>query len=830
MSEDYLNIKNYTFEKDIGEGNFGKVKLAIFKKTNEEFAIKILSKEKIKQKMKNTIFQENEIITKFNHINIAYVYQIIEDENNYYIVMEYCKHGELFDYIVKNQKLSEIESSIFFYQLINGVEYIHKLGISHRDLKPENLLLAENNILKIIDFGLSHEFNGDKLLQTKCGSPSYAAPEIIYCSVYDGFKIDIWCCGIILYAMLCGYLPFEGENNDILFKNILECNPEMPEFLSDVSKDMLKKILTTNPKKRIDVIGIKKHEFYLMGKKNCNLDYDIVEKNIIQKRKRKFNKNKIYLNNENSASVSSNSDKKNHIILTTMNSGNLGNKEKKVGNDNFYKTFRKSHMSINTKYNNKINSLNIQQILTDDINQNFIPIQNKNKVPSPNTKTNFVIQCGNFNNNVKILHEDKKIGNELLSNLRNKKNTLFLKIFESTKNKIFKNQNLSGPRYDSQRELNKLNEKGIKTLNNNKKNKNRQKLIKSLNKSKNGFSQKKNSKIFVPFFSNENIFSDKKHHDTYFNNDTYHKRYNSFKDSMNIDSGRKFLFTNNNINTIYNKSKKNILMNNKNNNENINNNCFINFSDRSIRKTSSRKIFKSPDHSSSKEINIKDNNKGNLNLIGLNPTTFFYNNININIKEININSKKETSRLLTNLNRNLTNKIKKDNNKIMFGTSNSAKRIFSAYNKNSNTIKIFNCRHNLNSITNNFNNLGKNMRFVFSEKNIFKDKIVLPTEPKNLLRLKNQKSSERKNNKCETINNEESNLYSIRNNQKSKTDKISKKGYSNSLRRLNTKVENSKRKNNNFDKLFMKIFEEPKKGNKKIPKKNNYQSKKLKLK
>ena len=177
--EDYSSISNYKFIKNIGEGNFGKVKLGIYIPTGEKYAIKILNKKIIKKKMKNTIFKENEIITKFNHINIVYVFQIIEDEENYYIIMEYCKKGELFDYIVSKQRLSEEESSIFFYQLINGLEYIHKKGVAHRDLKPENLLLTKDKTLKIIDFGLSHEFDGLNLLKTKCGSPSYACPEII---------------------------------------------------------------------------------------------------------------------------------------------------------------------------------------------------------------------------------------------------------------------------------------------------------------------------------------------------------------------------------------------------------------------------------------------------------------------------------------------------------------------------------------------------------------------------------------------------------------------------------------------------------------------------
>ena len=226
--------------------------------------------------MKKSIFNENEIIKKLNHINVIYVYQIIENSENYYIIMEYCEKGELFDYIVENQYLTEDESSIFFYQLINGVEHIHNKGIAHRDLKPENLLLTKNKILKIIDFGLSHNIKDNNcLLSTKCGSPSYASPEIITRKFYDGFKTDIWCCGIILYAMLCGYLPFEGENNDELFQNILICKPEFPNFLSENSKRLIIKILNPNPDERISINDIKKDDFYLKGKELCNIDYDI---------------------------------------------------------------------------------------------------------------------------------------------------------------------------------------------------------------------------------------------------------------------------------------------------------------------------------------------------------------------------------------------------------------------------------------------------------------------------------------------------------------------------------------------------------------------------
>ena len=160
-------LKEYMFIKDIGEGNFGKVKLSKLIATNEKFAIKILNKEKLKAQTKSSSINEIEILSKLDHPNVIHVEKIVEDEINFYIIMEYCCDGELFDYIVKSEKLDEIEASIFFYQLIIGMEYIHKQNLAHRDLKPENLLLTKDHILKIIDFGLCHDFDGTKLLKNK---------------------------------------------------------------------------------------------------------------------------------------------------------------------------------------------------------------------------------------------------------------------------------------------------------------------------------------------------------------------------------------------------------------------------------------------------------------------------------------------------------------------------------------------------------------------------------------------------------------------------------------------------------------------------------------
>ena len=179
--------------------------------------------------------------------------------------MEYCENGELFHYIVERQRLTEEESSFFFYQLINGLEYIHSENIVHRDLKPENLLLGKHNILKIIDFGLSNFCEVVNFLETPCGSPCYASPEMVSGKKYNGHIIDIWSTGIILFAMTCGYLPFEDQDNDILFKKILKCKIKYPEYLSDMIVDLMKKILVREPEKRISLDEIKLHPFYIKG-------------------------------------------------------------------------------------------------------------------------------------------------------------------------------------------------------------------------------------------------------------------------------------------------------------------------------------------------------------------------------------------------------------------------------------------------------------------------------------------------------------------------------------------------------------------------------------
>ena len=273
-------LSDYEIKETIGKGTFSIVKLGINKITNEKVAIKILKKKKMqKNKDKLRLEREINILKKLHHINLIKIHKISEESDNYFIVMEYCENGELFNYIVAHERLSEEETAYFFYQLINGLDYIHHKNIVHRDLKPENLLLSQGNILKIVDFGLSnYYYPEEQLLSTPCGSPCYASPEMVCGNKYNGFKIDVWSCGIIIFAMICGYLPFEDPNNEILFKKIMKCKVDYPEYLSEEVLDILNKIIVIDPNKRINIEQIRQHPFYLKGKNEFKKKHkDLIE-------------------------------------------------------------------------------------------------------------------------------------------------------------------------------------------------------------------------------------------------------------------------------------------------------------------------------------------------------------------------------------------------------------------------------------------------------------------------------------------------------------------------------------------------------------------------
>ena len=190
--------------------------------TGEKVAVKMFDKDKISsdESEKKRLEKEIKIIKVIRHRNIVQLYNVFQTSSTIFIVMEHIHGKELFEIIVKKKKLSELESLFYFQQLISGIEYLGKIGIAHRDLKPENLLIDSKKVLKIADFGLSNIYKKNELLSTPCGSPSYAAPEMLSGNKYNGLNADIWSCGIILYTMLCGRLPFEDKDNEKLYEKI----------------------------------------------------------------------------------------------------------------------------------------------------------------------------------------------------------------------------------------------------------------------------------------------------------------------------------------------------------------------------------------------------------------------------------------------------------------------------------------------------------------------------------------------------------------------------------------------------------------------------------
>ncbi|PNX72559.1 SNF1-related protein kinase catalytic subunit alpha KIN10, partial [Trifolium pratense] len=214
-------LQHYKMGKTLGIGSFGKVKIAEHVLTGHKVAIKILNRRKIKNmEMEEKVRREIKILRLFMHHHIIRLYEVVETTTDIYVVMEYVKSGELFDYIVEKGRLQEDEARSFFQQIISGVEYCHRNMVVHRDLKPENLLLDSKWSVKIADFGLSNIMRDGHFLKTSCGSPNYAAPEVISGKLYAGPEVDVWSCGVILYALLCGTLPFDDENIPNLFKKI----------------------------------------------------------------------------------------------------------------------------------------------------------------------------------------------------------------------------------------------------------------------------------------------------------------------------------------------------------------------------------------------------------------------------------------------------------------------------------------------------------------------------------------------------------------------------------------------------------------------------------
>jgi serine/threonine protein kinase len=268
--EDVLDVINdYKFVKPLGTGSTSHVDLYKNVKTNKLVAMKIIevpSGNKMTNREMDIQDQIKMEIVALQKVkggkNCLELYDVIENDktNQLWLSMEYCSEGDLMDKL--DNRLSESDVKNYFAQLLDGVKYIHSVGVVHRDLKPENLLFNAG-ILKISDFGWAGLIKKEKLFDLNCGTEGYAPPEVLLGKSYDGEKVDIWSCGMILYSMLTGCFAFDDEDISVLIQKMLNLDYVIPKFVSEDARDLLKKIIVVDPLKRLTVDEIRKHKFLL---------------------------------------------------------------------------------------------------------------------------------------------------------------------------------------------------------------------------------------------------------------------------------------------------------------------------------------------------------------------------------------------------------------------------------------------------------------------------------------------------------------------------------------------------------------------------------------
>jgi len=286
-----VTVGNYQLGSTLGVGTFGKVKMAEHLMSGLKVAVKIINKKKMEQmNMHEKIRREINILQFLKHPHVIRLYELIDTPSDIFMVMEYVPGGELFEHIVHKLRLREDEARRFFQQILAGVEYCHQCMVTHRDLKPENLLLDSNLHVKIADFGLSNTMRDGEFLKTSCGSPNYASPEVVSGKAYAGPEVDVWSCGVVLYALLCGSLPFDDENVPNLFRKIKHGNFTLPGHLSSEAKDLIVQMLVVDPTRRITFAQIRKHTWfqkdlpdYLCGNlQQSHIDKRVLNPDIIQ--------------------------------------------------------------------------------------------------------------------------------------------------------------------------------------------------------------------------------------------------------------------------------------------------------------------------------------------------------------------------------------------------------------------------------------------------------------------------------------------------------------------------------------------------------------------
>uniref|UniRef100_A0A915KCC0 non-specific serine/threonine protein kinase n=1 Tax=Romanomermis culicivorax TaxID=13658 RepID=A0A915KCC0_ROMCU len=262
----------YKLGKELGSGNFSKVKLGLHVLTKEKVAVKIMDKSKMDQKSQKLLQREIENMDVMHHPNIVRLFELVETFSKIYLSMEFAGGGELYHYVIQNNCLPEDEAKRLFAQVLSAVIHMHENGIIHRDIKAENVFFAAPNWVKLGDFGFSTEITPGEMLNTFCGSPPYAAPELFKDKSYQGDFVDIWALGILLYFMVVGNTPFRGESVAELKKQILNGYFTFPETASPFFQDLVNGILKQDPITRYSLIDVQNH--YWLSKEHFPVEFE----------------------------------------------------------------------------------------------------------------------------------------------------------------------------------------------------------------------------------------------------------------------------------------------------------------------------------------------------------------------------------------------------------------------------------------------------------------------------------------------------------------------------------------------------------------------------
>lgn len=272
------SVGPYILEGTLGRGQTGLVKLGVNCATKKKVAVKIIDRTKLSEQVLSKVEREIAIMKLIDHPHVLGLYDVYENKKHLFLVLEHVSGGELFDYLVKRGRLPLGEARRFFAQMISAVDFCHKHCVCHRDLKPENLLLDKKMNIKVADFGMASLQVGDNaMLETSCGSPHYACPEVIRGEKYDGRKADVWSCGVILYALLVGALPFDDENLRNLLEKVKRGHFSIPVFIPTDVQEMIKGMITVDPGKRITLEQVKRHPFLTSFKDELGPEPHVVD-------------------------------------------------------------------------------------------------------------------------------------------------------------------------------------------------------------------------------------------------------------------------------------------------------------------------------------------------------------------------------------------------------------------------------------------------------------------------------------------------------------------------------------------------------------------------